>query len=71
VRLLQLFGHPLLRTGDSTAPIGVPLKAIALLALLAEDPSRAIARDRLAETLWPDAPLDEALERAPLSAPFE
>lgn len=57
---LQLFGRPALRTADGTTPLAASPKAVALLALLAEHFERPLSRDWLAESLWPDAPLDEA-----------
>jgi predicted ATPase len=52
--LIRLFGHPVLDRGDGRAALGVPPKAVALLALLAANHARPLSREWLAQSLWPD-----------------
>lgn len=52
---LRLFGYPTLQRHGGGGPIGLPPKAVALLALLVAHVSRPLSRDWAAQTLWPDA----------------
>lgn len=52
--LLRLFGHPVLERDGTRTQIGVPHKAVALLAILAANHTRPLSRDWLAQSLWPD-----------------
>ena len=61
---LRLFGHPILQREGAAQAIGLPPKAVALLALLAANASRPLLRDWAAQKLWPD--LDPAEGRANL-----
>lgn len=58
--LLRLFGHPAMDDADSSRPLGVPAKAIALIALVVAKAPRPLLREWLAETLWPDTDVAEA-----------
>lgn len=53
--LLRLFGHPVLERDGTRTPIGVPPKAVALLAVLAANHTRPLSREWLAQSVWPDA----------------
>lgn len=52
--VLRLFGHAALERGGDSAPLRVPSKAVALLGILTANHARAVNRDWLAQTLWPD-----------------
>ena len=62
--LLRLFGHPVLERDGTRVAIGVPPKALALLAVLAANHTRPLSREWLAQSLWPD--VDPADARANL-----
>ena len=66
--LIRLFGHPVLDRGEVRAPLAVPPKAVALLALLAAHHARPLSREWLAQSLWPDD--DPAGARANLRRHF-
>lgn len=66
--LIRLFGHPVLDRGDDRVALGVPPKAVALLALLAANHTRPLSREWLAQSLWPDD--DSAGARANLRRHF-
>lgn len=52
--LLRLFGHPVLERDGTRTQIGVPPKAVVLLAIVAANHTRPLSRDWLAQSLWPD-----------------
>lgn len=66
--LLRLFGHPVLERDGTRTPLGVPPKAVALLAIAAANHTRPLSREWLAQSLWPDA--DPADARANLRRHF-
>lgn len=66
--LLRLFGHPVLERDGTRTPLGVPAKAVALLAIAAANYTRPLSREWLAQSLWPDA--DPADARANLRRHF-
>ena len=66
--LIRLFGHPVLDRGEDRVALGVPPKAVALLALLAANHARPLSREWLAQSLWPDD--DSAAARANLRRHF-
>ena len=57
---LRLLGPPALVVDSVAAPLKVPQKAIALLALLAAEYDVPLSRARLAELLWPEIADEEA-----------
>lgn len=58
--LLRLFGHPVLERDGDRAPLGVPAKAVALLAIVSANAARPLSREWLAQSLWPDAEPSDA-----------
>lgn len=66
--LLRLLGHPAIERDGARTPIAVRPKAIALAALLTANASRPLAREWLAQALWPD--VDPAEGRANLRRHF-
>lgn len=57
---LRLFGHPALESSESSAPLGLPAKAVAVIALIATNAERPVSRDWLAQTVWPDTDPSDA-----------
>ncbi len=57
---LRLFGHPALESNESSRPLGLPSKAVCVIALAATSADRPMPRDWLAQTVWPDTDPSEA-----------
>ncbi|MFN2527570.1 MAG: BTAD domain-containing putative transcriptional regulator [Candidatus Baltobacteraceae bacterium] len=57
---LLLLGTPVVQNGGSAIPLALPPRGHTLLALLALRSERPMARSKLAATLWPDIPDEEA-----------
>jgi predicted ATPase/DNA-binding SARP family transcriptional activator len=57
---IALLGSPVLQAGDASTALALPPRGHTLLALLALGYERPVLRSRLAASLWPDVPENDA-----------